>query len=506
MKKVEIFVNKNFMIGDIDRRIFGSFVEHMGRAVYTGIYEPGHPCADENGFRKDVIEAIKELNVSMVRYPGGNYVSGANWRDGIGENRPVRLGLAWGSLETNGFGIHEFSKWCKATNIEPMMAINVGTDSVKSAAEEVEYCNHDQGTQLSDLRIKNGAEKPFNFKLWCIGNEMDGDWQIGHLCAEDYGKKARECAKIMRLANGERWDTKPEDKLQLVVAGSSVKELPTFPDWDRIVLEYTYDVVDYLSMHRYYGYNKDGRDPINDFLGAPTDMDEFIKTIEGTINFVKAKNRAKKDIYISFDEWNIWNGSEPRKDKLWDFAPEIIEQKYTVLDSIVFAGLLNTLLNHSNIVKVACLAQLVNVIAPIITKKNGGLIKQTIFYPFALASNNASGKTVRSYNDSEEFDSWYGRSKRINQAITYDEKKKEICCFICNYDSEETEINIDLSSFGDVQISESKTMFNKDLFAINTFESKDKTIPVELVAQTKNNVVSIATKPYSYNYLKLRIK
>jgi len=506
MKKAEIFVNKNFVVGEIDRRIFGSFIEHLGRAVYTGIYEPGHPTATKEGFRQDVIDAIKELNVSVVRYPGGNYVSGFNWRDSIGDYRPRRLELAWLTIETNQFGIHEFAKWCDCANVEPMMAINMGTDSIKSAAEEVEYCNHENGTDISELRIKNGAKDPFNFKLWCIGNEMDGGWQIGHLSADEYGKKARETAKIMRLANGEQWNTPLDKRLKLVVTGSSAKEMPTFPDWDRTVLEYTYDLVDYLSMHRYYAYNKNGKNPIADFLGAPTDMDEFIKTIEGTIAYVKAKNRINKEVYISFDEWNIWDSTVPSTHEVWDIAPAIFESKYSFLDSLVVAGLMNTLLNHANSVKVACLAQLVNTIAPITTKAGGGILKQTIFYPFALASNNASGVTLQSQNTSDSFDSSYGRSKEINQAVTYNKETGELTFLICNFANEEIEINSDISSFGNAKVVDSKVMSSEDLFATNDFGNEFNIVPVPQDVKIAKNALNFTAKPYSYNFIKVSVE
>ena len=320
--KTKIFADANLRVGEIDRNLFGSFIEHLGRAVYEGIYEPGHPTADENGFREDVIGLIRELNVPIVRYPGGNFLSGYDWRDGIGprEKRPTRLDLAWLTTETNEFGTDEFMKWCKKTGITPMMAVNMGTGTILDAAHLVEYCNHAGGTTISDLRRENGAEEPYNVKYWCIGNEMDGPWQTGHLSADEYGKKALEAAKVMRWTNGEYEKNAPHD-LKLIVSGSSNHEMKTFPEWDRVVLEHTYEAVDYLSMHRYYQYDETRKRPLEDFLGSADDMNEYIGTLKATIEYVRAKVRSKRHLKISFDEWNIWTVDAPRTEPLWKKAP-----------------------------------------------------------------------------------------------------------------------------------------------------------------------------------------
>ena len=273
MKKTKIFADANLIIGTVDPHLYGSFLEHLGRAVYEGIYEPGHPTADEDGFRGDVMGLIRELNVPIVRYPGGNFLSGYDWWDGIGkkEDRPVRLDLAWHTTEPNEFGVDEFMKWCQKTGIEPMLGVNMGTGTVREASRFVEYCNHAGGTEISEMRRANGAKEPYHVRYWCIGNEMDGPWQIGHLTADEYGKKALEAAKVMRWTNGEGADVPtPNEKLKLIVSGSSNHEMKTFPEWDRIVLEHTYRHVDYLSMHRYYEYNEERERPLEDFWAVRT--------------------------------------------------------------------------------------------------------------------------------------------------------------------------------------------------------------------------------------------
>ena len=240
MKQSKLILDKDYIISPIDRRLYGSFIEHLGRAVYTGIYEPAHPLADEQGFRRDVLDLVRKLNVPVVRYPGGNFVSGFRWEDSIGpkELRPRRLDLAWKTTEPNTFGLHEFVDWAKKANTEVMYAVNLGTRDILDAQYVVEYCNHPSGTAWSDLRIKNGAKDPFNIKLWCLGNEMDGPWQTGAKTAYEYGRKANEAAKVMKWV---------DPTIETVACGSSSTNMPTFGTWEHEVLMQAYDNVDYVS-------------------------------------------------------------------------------------------------------------------------------------------------------------------------------------------------------------------------------------------------------------------
>ncbi len=477
MNKIKLF--KEMEISKTDPRLFSSFVEHMGRAINTGIYEPTHPLADENGFRKDVVDLVKDLNIEYVRYPGGNFVSGYNWRDGIGpkEHRARKLDLAWRSLETNEIGINEFKDWTELVDTKVMGAINLGTGTVRDAAEIIEYTNHPQGTDLSDMRREHGWDKPHNIDLWCLGNEMDGEWQIGQLSPEDYGKKAREAGKVMKLV---------DPNIETVVGGSSSPKQPQYPAWDRKVLEETFDYVDYISMHRYYW--NEGND--QDFVACHKDFNEFIKTMGAVIDYVKALKRSKKDIYLSVDEWNIWYLNDVKL-KDWENAPRILEDNYSFLDLLAFSGMVITLLNNSDRVKIACLAQLVNVIAPIFTVPNGIAFKQTIYYPFYYFTNYGRGTVLNTYNTSETIKTKYGDdTEAIISSTIFDEQKKEINLFILNTDlNNNHQIDLDFTDFGDVEFIEQYELYESNVHLSNTAENPEA-VQAKLLTELKTTLES----------------
>lgn len=498
MKQAKCIIEKNYVIGTTDPRLFGSFIEHLGRAVYTGIYEPGHSAADEQGFRKDVLSLVKELNVPIIRYPGGNFVSGYNWIDGIGplENRPKRLDLAWRSMETNEIGIDEFVDWCRKAGSQVMEAVNLGTGTPADAGYLVEYCNHPSGTYWSDLRRKNGHGQPHNIKVWCLGNEMDGPWQIGHLSAADYGKKALEAAKIMRWV---------DPGIQLVACGSSNTEMPTFPEWDRTVLEYLYEQVDFISLHRYYGH--DDTNTVGDFLASFMDMDDFIHTIAATADYVKAKQRSPKTMYLSFDEWNVW-AQRNETFATWDYAKPRLEQIYNLTDALVLGGLICSLLNHADRVKIACLAQLVNAIAPIYTQPGGPVMKQTIFYPFQQVSAYGRGQVLKPLLSCPKYSSKvYGDVPLLQTAVVYNQEADEISVFILNCDQREAiEIAFDFRSFGSIEPLEHVVLNGNDPGAVNSFEEPEKIKPHnEKIYRNNVNQLFVVLPKMSWNMLRFKI-
>ncbi|MDK2968071.1 alpha-N-arabinofuranosidase [Lacrimispora sp.] len=463
--KVKMVIDKEFRIAEIDERIYGSFIEHLGRAVYDGIYCPEHPTADEQGFRNDVKEMIKELNVPIIRYPGGNFVSSFNWEDSVGpvSERPRRLELAWKSIEENKVGLNEFTKWARSAGSDVMMAVNLGTRGIADACNILEYCNHPGNTKYSDLRISHGYKEPHNIKTWCLGNEMDGPWQLGHKTMEEYGRLAEETARAMKII---------DPSIELVSCGSSSLTMPTFPDWEAVTLQHTYDYVDYVSMHQYYG---NGKGDSQDFLASSDDMDQFIRTVIATCDYVKAKKRGKKDIKISFDEWNVWYHSNAADNDItenhpWQVAPPMLEDIYNFEDALLVGLMLITLLKHADRVKMACLAQLVNVIAPIMTEAGGGAVwKQTIFYPFMHASAFGRGTALLPVISSPKFDTaTHVDVTAVDAVSVYNEVKDEVTVFAVNRSiKDDAEMTIDVRSFEGYRILEHIVLESDDLLAEN---------------------------------------
>jgi alpha-L-arabinofuranosidase len=460
--KAKMILEKDFKVSEIDNRIYGSFVEHLGRAVYGGIYEPGHPLADENGFREDVIELVKELQIPLVRYPGGNFVSGYNWEDGVGpvDKRPRRLDLSWGTIETNKIGTNEFMKWAKLVNAEVNMAVNLGTRGIDAARNLVEYCNHSGGSYYSDLRISHGYKDPHKIKTWCLGNEMDGSWQIGSKTAAEYGRLAQETAKVMKWV---------DPSIELVACGSSGKGMPTFADWEATVLDYTYNHVEYISLHQYFG-NRDN--DIKNYLALSLEMDDFIQSVISIADYVKAKKRSKKQINLAFDEWNVWYHSNEadRKIEPWSIAPPRLEDIYNFEDSLLVGCMLITLLKHADRVKIACLAQLVNVIAPIMTETNGAAWKQTIFYPFLHASLYGRGISLNPIVKSPKYDSKdFTDVPYLESAAVYNEEKEQLTIFAVNRHLEEDlQLECDIRNFEGFEIVEHIVLENNDLKQTNS--------------------------------------
>jgi alpha-N-arabinofuranosidase len=438
-----ITLDRDFRIGPVDRRLFGSFVEHMGRCVYTGIFEPDHPSADANGFRADVLELVRRLGASVVRYPGGNFVSGYRWEDGVGprEQRPSRLDLAWHATETNAFGTDEFMGWCRAADVEPMMAVNLGTRGVQEAVDLLEYCNHPGGTRLSDLRRANGSATPYDVRLWCLGNEMDGPWQIGHRPAADYGRLSAATGRAMRMV---------DPRIELVACGSSNAGMATFASWEATVLEECYDVVDYVSLHSYH--DPTGKTP-GEYLATAVELDRAIEGVIATADHVGAKLKSRKRLQLSVDEWNVWYYSRWSENDLseWPTLRPLIEDTYDELDATMVASLLVTLLRHSDRIGVACLAQLVNVIAPIRTEPGGRAWAQPTFEPFARIAAAARGEVLRIETRVATYPTELGDVPVLDATATYDEESGSVALMLVNR-SEEAPVRVAVSGHVELEV------------------------------------------------------
>ncbi len=409
MKPTTITLHTRFQIGQVDPRIFGGFLEHMGRAVYEGIYDPDCPHADEDGFRTDVLEALRRLDMTVMRYPGGNFASGYHWTDGVGprEERPTVQELAWKSIEPNLFGTDDYVKLCRKMGWQPMLTVNLGTGTPEEARNWVAYCNAPTGTTYADMRFANGSAEPHDVKLWCLGNEMDGPWQLGHIPADRYALRAQQAAKMMKIV---------DPSIELVACGSSGPHMPTYADWDRQVLERVGDLADYVSLHRYVG-NPD--DDTHDYLAITRSIDQQIEEIDAVCRYVQAKRRSEKRAYLCFDEWNVWYRNM-EMDGESQIAPHLIEEVYNLEDALVVAGFLNSFIRHADVVKVANIAQIVNVIAPVLTRDDELLI-QSIFYPFEMFSRRRQGVSLRAVVDGPAYESEsYGQVPMIDTSAILD--------------------------------------------------------------------------------------
>ncbi|MDT0116981.1 alpha-N-arabinofuranosidase [Microbacterium sp. PRF11] len=501
MTAARLTVDPRSAIGPVRRRLFGGFVEHLGRHVYDGLYEPGHPQADERGFRRDVIALVRELGVSTIRYPGGNFVSGFRWEDSVGprEQRPRRLDLAWHSTETNEIGLHEFADWLDAVGSDLMLAVNLGTRGTLEAIDLLEYANVPGGSTLSQQRIDNGRVEPFDVRVWCLGNEMDGPWQLGHRSADDYGKLAARTAKGMRQL---------DPSIELVVCGSSGRAMPTFGDWERVVLEHTYDDVDMISCHAYY-QEHDG--DAASFLASAVDMDRFIEAVVATADAVGAARGSTKRIDISFDEWNIWyidrvDAVKPTAIDDWPVAPRLLEDVYSVQDAVVFGSLLISLLAHSDRVASASLAQLVNVIAPIMTEPGGPAWRQTTFFPFALTSRLARGAAVRVSVETPMIDTaTYGAVPAVSAVATADAEAGEAALFLVHRGREEAiDVEIDVRGLGEVAVVETHLLHDDDLSARNTRDEPERVQPRAVETRLEDGILRVSLPPVAWAALALR--
>jgi alpha-N-arabinofuranosidase len=484
-----IFLDSNRTIAPISPLLFGGFAEHMGRCVYEGLYDPGSPHADENGLRKDVLAALREINYRVMRYPGGNFVSGYRWLDGVGpkDKRPRRRELAWKSIETNQFGTDEFMHFCKQINTEPMLAANLGTGTIEEAGALVEYCNAKTGSHYSDMRAANGHKEPYGVKYWCLGNEMDGPWQIGHLDAHEYGRKAHEAAKIMK------WH---DPDISLIACGSSNTAMPTYPEWDRVVMEHLWEDVDYLSLHYYVG-NRDG--DTTSYLASSAQFESHLQTLAGVLRYVKAKRRSKHNVYLSWDEWNVWY-KNMEMDGKWTEAPHLIEEVYNLEDALVVAQWLSVFLRYADVLKVACIAQIVNIIAPLLTTKTD-MLKQSTFYPLKLFSNLAIGDSLQAQVDAPQHSTkLYGDMPLLDVSASLDRESGQGAVFIVNRSQKQSlQTEIIWQDHAPKAVKAIHQLSGKDPKAANSFKRPDQVVAQALPGmKVKGGKVQLSLPPLSF--------
>ncbi len=480
-----------YHVGEIDHRIFGGFAEHLGRCIYEGIYDPESPHANIDGFRMDVVDALKRLRMPIMRYPGGNFVSCYDWKEGIGprSHRPAHPDFAWKSIEPNTFGTDEFMKWCELAHTAPMMAINLGTKGAEEAAALLEYCNMPTGTYWADKRAEHGHKEPYGVKLWCLGNEMDGPWQAGHVPAEEYARRADQAGKIMRGL---------DDTIELVACGSSARGMATYLAYDRITLEYCWDSVSYVSAHR---YSQNHRNDTAWFLAEGVEIDRIIDDYAGLFAYVRGMKRSDKEVHLSFDEWNVWYKNHEADGK-WQKAPHLLEEVYNLEDALVCAQYLNAFIRRADIVKVACIAQIVNVIAPLLTTKDGLLI-QTNYYPFQLMAEHSNGRSLTPslacplYHAGDR-----GETPILDVSATLNDQN-ELAVFVVNRSqTESVTLDIAFQDASIVRISGVDTLHGSDPKAANTWENPHLLVPHTGAARIDGNGAKVELPPLSFTALR----
>ncbi len=474
-----IKVDTNRRLGSVDTNLFGGFAEHLGRCIYGGMYEPGSPLADADGMRTDVLEALRRLRMPIIRYPGGNFVSGYRWMDGVGPvgDRPTRPDLAWETLESNQFGTNEFIKFCRKINTEPYLVVNCGDGDMREARDWVEYCNSAQNTALANLRRQHGFDAPHNVKYWGVGNEVDGEWQIGYKTPQEYARAYKEFAKVMRWVD-------PSIKL---LASTISNWNAEFVERTQLLLDQASDFIDYLAIHWYVG-NRD-----HDFAKYMTNselIDERISVVEGLIRAMKLQRGIQRPIKIAVDEWNVWYRA--RGETLEE--RNNLEEVYNLEDALVVAMHFNAFIRHAEMVKMANIAQIVNVIAPIFTNSEG-LFLQTIFHPFELYSNTCGNIALDPFWEGDTFSGGeYSGLRTLDVSATLDEAKKSVSIYVVNRsetDALETTITLDSANFaGAVQ---AYVVNGPDIRAENSFNHPDT------VGVVKTNL-SAAGKSFVYTF------
>ncbi|HET6427426.1 MAG TPA: alpha-L-arabinofuranosidase C-terminal domain-containing protein [Phycisphaerae bacterium] len=465
METTLITMHTRFGIAPVDERIFGGFLEHIGRAVYGGVFDPAGAHADESGFRRDVCDALGRLGMTAMRYPGGNFASGYHWLDGVGpaDRRPTVRDLSWQSVETNRFGTDEFLALCRRMAWTGMLTVNLGTGTPEEARNWAEYCNCPAGTRYADLRAANGHPDPHAVKLWCLGNEMDGPWQLGHVPADVYAVRAQQAAKMIKDV---------DRTVELVVCGSCGTTMPTYMEWDRVALEAMGDLADYLSIHRYVGNRNDDT---ADYLAVTGSIDRQIEQADAVCRYVQARRRSAKRAYVCFDEWNVWYKNH-QTDGAGQVAPPLLEEVYNLEDALVVAGFLHSFLRHADVLKIANLAQIVNVIAPLITRGDELLIQPT-FHAFEMISARRRGVSLRLAVEGPAYESpSYGPTPILDAAAVLDGDRLNVFATNRSLD-EDAEVEIDVADRDVTSLESAEILTGPDPKAANSFDRPDAVAP-----------------------------
>jgi alpha-N-arabinofuranosidase len=503
-KKAMAVVNKKFVIGEVSSLMFGQYFEPLGRCTHEGMYEPDHPSANAKGWRQDVLELVKAMNISCFRYPGGNLTATYRWEDGVGprEKRPVRMELAWVSIEDNSIGINEYIDYVKDLGAETLLTFNMGTRGVEAAIDLVEYCNYPGGTSLSDLRRSHGYEKPHNIKYWCVGNETDGEWQISQSRPADYAWLCKQTGKAVK---------RMDPNYQVIAAGSSHRYMETVVDWDYKLLDEAWDYIDGLSVHAYTDRRE--KDTTKHYLAHTMSLDQYLSGIEGTCKAIKLKKHSNKDIWLALDEWNVQSfeivhlqADRPKRGvKPWMVHPPIIEQVYTMEDALALGLQFIVYFKHCQSIKIACMSLLVNCLAPIMTEKGGPAWVQPVYYPFVHCSKYGRGRALETLLECETYkDDDYGDVPYV-EGIAIENSETELTLFAVNKHEEECAISCTLQDFEGYTVIKHIVLDHKDLFAVNTSANQDNVKPhLQEGSAVSGGVLSSILNKYSWNVIRMK--
>jgi len=480
-----IKIDPDRVLGTLERNVFGGFAEHLGRCIYGGIYDEGSPLGDAQGYRQDVIAAMKRLRMSVIRYPGGNFVSGYRWMDGIGpkEERPARAELAWHTVESNRFGTDEFVRWCRLIGAEPYLAVNCGDGDMREARDWVEYCNGTTDTALVRMRQRNGNEAPHRVRYWGIGNEVDGPWQMGMKTPQEYARAFAEFGKLMKMVDGD---------IQLIASWTS----GWFDDWverGQLLLEQASDLVDYMAIHWYVGNREDD---FARYMALSELFEERLGAAEGLIDAMRLCRKMARPVRLAVDEWNVWYRTR---------GDDRLEEVYNLEDALVVALQMNAFIRHARGVKMANLAQVVNVIAPIMTYEDG-LVLQTIFHPFEVYSRDAGPVALDAYWEGDTFQGGDRAGLRVlDVSATLDPLAKQVSVFVVNRSRDQTEAEIVLQR-GALRGEGTVSVVNgPDIKVANTRENPEAVKTVATPIEASGARLSYVFAPHSVTAMRLPI-